>query len=72
MMIEAKCPKGVPFSEQGWAQKCHDECEHQEFQGTGWPVTIEKQLSDEYDGDWEAGYGCHWDGWYCQTLEESR
>jgi len=58
-MSEEECFKGVPFSEQGQAQKCHDDCKHQEFQGSD----VEAQLKDDYDGDWDGGYGCHWLGW---------
>jgi len=59
MMQEEECFKGVPFSEQGWAQKCHDGCLHQGFQGS-FP---EEMLKEDYAGDWDAGYGCHWLGW---------
>ena len=57
-MKEQKCFKGVPISDQGQAQKCYD-CEYQEFQGSD----VEAQLKDDYDGDWDGGYGCHWLGW---------
>ena len=57
-MKERVCDKGVPYSEQGQAQTCST-CEHQEFQGSD----MEEQLKDDYDGDWDGGYGCHWLGW---------
>jgi len=63
MMQEEECFKGVPHSDQGQVQECHDGCEHQEFQSDQWPLTKEELLSDDYEGDWDGGWGCHWMGW---------
>ena len=63
MEKEEECFKGIPFSEQGQAQKCHDDCKYQDFQSDQYPLTKEDLLSPDYDGDWDGGCGCHWLGW---------